>query len=90
MNCPSPYPRKSAIKNNLYNEKKFHRNSKLRSTEEKYFMIDQQIARITMKVFTNTLPFYTTQIITFFLLQGSQPITIKGLDFSQSENPYTR
>jgi hypothetical protein len=30
------------------------------------------------------------QLLTLFLLQGSQPITIKGWDFSQSWNLYTR
>ena len=30
------------------------------------------------------------KIITLFLLQGSQPITIKGWNFSQLRNPYTR
>ena len=37
------------------------------------------------------LPFPSVQLkrLTLFLLQGSQPITIKGCDFSQSCNPNT-
>ena len=52
---------------------------------EKICLIDHQIAWLlctTVNVFTPPLPFHTTQII--------DPITIKGLDFSQSGNLYTR
>ena len=50
-----------------------------------YFIIDQQIVRMSVP----PLPFYATQIIILFWLQGSQLITIKGWDFSQLGNPYT-
>ena len=37
----------------------------------------------SVSVFTTSLPLSATQIINIFLLQGLQPITIKGLGFQQ-------
>ena len=54
-------------------------------TVKKDFMIEKQLPHLTMK-YNKCLscppPFYATQIISsFFLSQGSQPITIKYKDF---------
>ena len=43
----------------------------------------------SVNVFTIPFSFYATQITNLFLLQGSQPITIRGWDFSQSRKLYT-
>ena len=59
---------------------------------KKYFIIDQQMALFlstTVNVFQTPSPFYSTHITNPFLIQESQPITIKCRDFSQSWNPYT-
>ena len=44
-------------------------------------IIDQSISR---GILCNTVNVLQTPIITLFLIQGSQPITIKGSDISQS------
>ena len=46
-------------------------------THKRYFIIDQQIAR-TFECFHTLFPFYATQIINPFPIQGSRPITTKG------------
>ena len=54
-------------------------------SNKRYLIIDQQIARQSVQFseyLSNPLPFWTTQIITLFLVQGSQPIMIRGKDFS--------
>ena len=64
---------------------------KLANQSKIYFIIDQQIARAFVhysECISIPLPFYTTQIINPFLNSSSQPITIKGWDFSQLWNPY--
>ena len=58
---------------------------------KRYFMIDQQISRhfvLYSEYLYHPLPFYAIKIITLLLLQGTQPIKIRGWEFSQSENPY--
>ena len=49
--------------------------------------IEKDILCTTVNVFTTPLPSYATQIINPYLtLKGSQPIKIKGWEFSQSGN----
>ena len=61
--------------------------SQVQNTKKRYFIIDQQIERYFVQYsesLSNLLPFYATQLINPFWIQGSQPITIKGWDFNQS------
>ena len=53
---------------------------------KRYFIIYQQIARClytSVKVFTTSFPSMQLKYFPLFLLQGSQPIMIKGSDFRQ-------
>ena len=57
---------------------------------KRYFIIDQQIVFVHCSacLYHPLFPFMQLKYLTLFLLQGSQPITIKGWDFSQSYNPF--
>ena len=58
-----------------------------KTTNKRYLIIDKQIARHlcnTVNVFQTPFSFMQFKQLTPFLNQGSQPITIKGLDFSPS------